>query len=238
MRKNIFINYTNNRFTNSIISSDVNFATTNLEGNIYEIYYQSNMDFFIFNLSNIDYSVSEFINEFYQQKSIAIYIDTEDSKYIEYIHSIINNDRIKLIIPESIENKFDSSNKIIFYDYVINTKLFYDTNSTKYNDYVCFLDNVKTIPTEINNNLYPNTQYKIKLYNNPDLSHPQNLGILTEIDKAEILKASKTFIAINNHYVYEARACGCRLVNEKMKNINIDNIKTVDIEDFIERITA
>ena len=37
MHKNIFISYTNNRFTNSIISSDINFATTNLEGNIYEI---------------------------------------------------------------------------------------------------------------------------------------------------------------------------------------------------------
>ena len=56
------------------------------------------------------------------------------------------------------------------------------------------------------------------MFNSEYVSHPQNLGKISEIDKVNILNSYEFFIDINGDYSAEAAECGA-------KTISVDQIK-------------
>ena len=50
------------------------------------------------------------------------------------------------------------------------------------------MDIDQDIPDNISKYLYPNSKLPIRMFNNSNILHYQNLGLLTEQDKAEVLK--------------------------------------------------
>jgi hypothetical protein len=71
---------------------------------------------------------------------------------------------------------------------------------------------LSTIPENLNRYLYPKTKLPIKLFNNPNIKHHQNLGILSEIEKATVLKNSMFYLTIDEHYLAEAWESGCNVL--------------------------
>ena len=69
--------------------------------------------------------------------------------------------------------------------------------------------------------LYPNSQLRIKLFNNANIKHSQNLGTLTEYDKSIILSQAKYFIPIDENYIAEAFISGCEVIDiEELASLN------------------
>jgi hypothetical protein len=74
------------------------------------------------------------------------------------------------------------------------------------------MDKIDHVPEDLEKYLYPQANLPIKLFNNKDIIHPQNLGLLSEKDKALLLERSKYYLAITDDYVAEAWSCGCEVL--------------------------
>lgn len=234
MYKNIFITQANNRFTNAILSNKLphKFIHSIIQNNIYDIFYQFNIDLFIFNASSIDSSVVQFIQEFSESKNIFFYIDTIEQNKLDIIN---NTQNIETIIPESLNINLNQKS-IIYHNNVINTSIFYKQDIPKQTDVVtCFLDNIIDIPDELNEHLYPKSNKKIRLYNNANINHYQNLGLVEEQYKNTILNESEYFISINNHYVFEAIQAGCKILGPNLHHYAPPDREIITIENFLEK---
>lgn len=201
----LLVQKTDNKFINNIELSNTDFLIKNItaiQNQLYKLFYTDNYTHFIFVASLLDSEVLQFIDEFGENTKIFIYNDTNfPIAHIKNIAGVLQKEKDAL-----------SQNKIIAIPKLVNNEVFYKNHYTKNSDIVSFLDNIDSLPDDLNKFLYPSSKLRIKLFNNQNIIHPQNLGILSEIDKAELLKKSEYYLALNNDYVPEAWACGCKVL--------------------------
>jgi hypothetical protein len=234
---NILIQQTNNKFINNISSIELqnyNMYKNTINNNLYKLHYEHKIETVFFVESLLSNEILQYIAEFFQTIRIFIYHDKLPNK--EIIESY-KNACIHLVNPNFTKVQYTQVIPLL-----LNTKLYNNHNQEqKNNDIICFLDNLDTLSLDLKNLLYPNTKLKIKLFNNEKIHHPQNLGILTEKDKAKILKQSKYFLALDESYVTEALVSGCEVLDIKelsdMKPHKYVTIpKYISYETFMESI--
>lgn len=205
--KKLLVQYSNNKFINNILLSDTDFCektVSNTKGSLYKLYYTLKFNYLILTLSLLSEEENQFIEEFHKNVSIYIYNDINDSS------AETSNPNVKAILQHSKPSQ--KSSKIITIPILVNDKIFFKQNINKNNQLVCFLDSVSELPSMVKSYLYPSSKLPIKLFNNSNISHSQNLGLLSEKDKADILQKSVYYLAINDEYVPEAWACGCKVI--------------------------
>jgi hypothetical protein len=101
------------------------------------------------------------------------------------------------------------------------------------------MDNYETIPESISNYLYPKTNIPIKLFNNNSIAHYQNLGLLDESNKANILQSNKYYVSIANNkndYSLEASLCGS-IVLDVDQIQNYETIEYTEPKDYYDLAT-
>lgn len=193
----LLVQYYNDKFINNIQLSKNNFCdqlVVDTKNQLYKIYYSYRFSHAIFSQDLLGDEELQFMNEF------------EDS-VCSYIYDRTNN----MIINHS-------SKKNIKIPTLVNNDIFYKSNNTKENNIITFLDKINILPPELNSYLYPDSKLPIRLFNNKDIIHPQNLGLLSENDKALLLQKNKYYLALDEDYVAEAWACGCEV-------LTIDDLK-------------
>jgi hypothetical protein len=184
----LLVQYINNKFVNNIKFSKHNFCdqlVIDTKDQLYKIYYSYKFTHAIFIKSLLTGEELQFIDEFSDTVHLYVY------------------DEIKNILINC------SSKKNINIPTLVNNNLFYSNNNIKENLIVSFLDKIEILPPLLNSYLYPNSKLPIKLFNNQNIIHPQNLGLLYENDKAVLLQNSRYYLALDEDYVAEAWACGC-----------------------------
>lgn len=151
--------------------------------------------------------------------------DYADSTNIFFFHQDHQSyDKLKNLLPSSRIKHIGYSNcDIILPEPLINDQLFYSVDNNNNNGIVCFMDGLDSIPNDLLDLLYPSTTAPIKLFNCPNIKHYQNLGILTEKDKATVLQTHKYYLDLNQsapyNYTNEAMACGALPVSmESIRN--------------------
>jgi hypothetical protein len=181
---------------------------------------------------------------------VGEYGDILTKAFIYHSRSQINKDAIRyikkakhILHPQDHDEFRRYSNVLVLPDYCINKNLFTSKNNENYNriDRIAyFLDEDSEIPQHIKKHLYPETKdSKFLLFNNKSIQHPQNLGMLTELDKNDILNNCKYFVSNKyESYVAEAYTCGCVILDAETLTINknTNSFSPVDIEDFLEKI--
>ena len=210
--KNICITKSNDKFNKNLPYYTEYFKIYEIDVNssIYKSYYSlnQNIDIFIFNASKITNEIISFANEFSDQKRFVIYLDTDANidnlKQINrcnyLIKSNLNLDIEGLQIPSNLINE------TIYSDI--------DHSIVKKNQAIYFLDNEKSIPSNLTSRLlYPKTKIPIKMFNGDNINHYQNLGHLTEHSRKNILLESKILIYNNHEYINEAKICGCQTIS-------------------------
>lgn len=193
----LLVQYYNDKFINNIQLSKNNFCdqlVVDTKNQLYKIYYSYRFSHAIFSQDLLGDEELQFMNEF------------EDS-VCSYIYDRTNN----MIINHS-------SKKNTKIPTLVNNDIFYKSNNTKENNIITFLDKINILPPELNSYLYPESKLPIRLFNNKDIIHPQNLGLLSENDKALLLQKNKYYLALDEDYVAEAWACGCEV-------LTIDDLK-------------
>lgn len=156
-----------------------------VKNNIYQLYYQLKFNTIILDCSSFDNSVASFCMEFNNTVKVFIYIDDltneENIKYIleysKYLYFLVDKKcKYSEIFSRLIVVEPNLINKNL-YDQAISNK------KNKNNCISCFMDKIDKVPNQIGKLLYPNSKVKIRLYNNTNIKHVQNLGMITEYDK-------------------------------------------------------
>ena len=207
-----FIEYLNNKFINNLQilkTQNKNILTGDISNNLYEIFYKYNFNEILFLANKLDSEKYQFISEY--KNSVKCYIYHEN-EFDNLLYQKLSD--IKHLINKSEQDKINKNiENIIVIPSMINTQVYYtDHTINKVPIISCFIDQIKHIPKNLETFLYPNTKLPIKLFNNPNIIHHQNLGTLSEIDKSTILRQSEYYLSIDEYYLEEAIACDCKVL--------------------------
>jgi hypothetical protein len=206
---NFFVQPVDDKFINNTIISlremGHNVLSVPVQQDLYKIYYKFPFEYAIFLASKFDNEVAQFISEFCS-KGIKFAIYHDDN---------INNDVLQYYgsVCKSLTNT--KHEKCIHVPELINQYLYKSNKQKKEPIVSCFLDSITEIPQELEEYLYPNSNLKLRLFNNPSIKHYQNLGTLNEYDKSTILNQSEYFLSFDGYYSNEAIACGCKVLGTK-----------------------
>lgn len=206
----VLIQKSNIKFMRSAIVSSIN--NTNIIGlainnNLYKTFYTTKPTHAIFDSNMINNEIIQFIQDLSDKIKCFIYHDSVSPETIKKFESYN--------VKHLLYNNTTIYNSICIPHNLINTNLFYNDNTIQKQDsIVCYLDNLPILPEFLKQYLYPKTQLPIKLFNNPHIQHYQNLGILNELDKAEVLRNHKYYLVIDesDQYIEEAKHCGCTII--------------------------
>lgn len=229
----IFTQYTDTKFINSLADinhPDINIASANVQQNLYRIHYMYKFDVYIFCASLMNAEIYQFINEFTNENTKFIIYHNNTATY-----SLVDNLPKKCINISSAESRPD----VIPIPYLVNDHIFMQFNHTRNDDVLCFLDTHTKLPENLLQIVYPNTKLPIKIFSKY-IKHPQNLGMVSDKEKAILLNHSKYYLTCNSKYEIEAMLCGATLVDildQEIKPIKIDNTMSYQTyQDFILNI--
>lgn len=228
------IQYNNNKFFNSLANHIPDNIFTKLDGLLYGLYFQYNFDkIFMVAEKELSREINNFIIEFQEKKQIFLYHQSEDSKHYSDIFK-----KTKHIAAHGVKL---NGNYFELPKYFVNEKLFNNSSSNQRKDKYCvFLEMRRELPASLESLLYPKSTESINMFNSPYINHYQNMGIISEAQKSEILKQYKYFIDIDGCYAHEAHLCGCNVVEisednktfkKKTINTNATTIKKI-LEDI------
>jgi hypothetical protein len=233
----LFVSYQNAKFIKNIISTSINgldILSSPYKGLLYKIHQQNHIGAYIFDSRDVDKEVLQFINDYKNKIKFFIYHENQPN-----VQLIENLSICKHLIHNGMQ---DNDERVIKIPILVNTQLFTKNNKqTKYNDsIICFLDNYTQVPENLLSLLYPNTTLKIKMYGG-QFKHPQNLGMVSEQDKADLLNKHQSYLSIDKLYDQEALLCDCDIytVNSILDNqtINKDlSIGYVSYDEFLTNI--
>lgn len=199
------IHYDMDKFTVSLANYLESSVFANTSNVLYKLHFIHNFDVCFFSVNDdISREINNFILEFQSKKKIFLYYTNPSAQDYSTIFkhvTHISRNGIKL-----------SGKHIELPEYFFNEKLFIK-NSTeqRIEKYCVFLGLSKDIPEKLQSILYPNTTIPINMFESPYIKHCQNMGMISEIEKAKILQTYKYFINIDNSYAHEAKICGCQL---------------------------
>jgi len=203
----LLIQNLNDKFINNLAYCELDSCSviaTNTKGILYRAYSEHHFTHIVFIDSLLDIESLQFIEDFASAIQIFIYIDGDSENY-----KLIKQ-KIALLSVSKIEN---TSHKIIKIPTLVNPNLYHALSSNNKQDHiVSFIEKIQSLPEDLYDYLYPKNTLKIKLFNNKDIIHPQNLGLLSEQDKSILLQNTKYYLALNDDYVAEAWACGCEVL--------------------------
>lgn len=222
----LFRNLSLMKFTNAT------FFPIDISGNLYAAHYSQKFDAIIFAESAITAEIKQYIEEFSNQIKIIVYRDA----YISKNGSIIRRSKNKNIFQNDITgNLLAAMDKnitiLVTPEYIYNDEIYSDIvqKSEKTEQIISFMDEIEKCPLDLERHLYPSGKKRIKLFNNPKIKSVNNLGVLTEQDRKDILLESKHYLSIDSSYELEARMCGCNILTlSKLDKID----STVDDKPF------
>ena len=210
-------NIKSNKFMNNIVLNDIRdmqIVSGNYRGKLYGIHQQQKINSYIFDAEFLDKELFQFILQYNNHVKIFLY------------HRILNKELIEKVPCYHLLHEEYDIGSCIKIPSLVNSHIFYNhqNNNRSSKDFVCFLDSIDGY-NELNSLLYPNSNFAIKIYGSQK-SHQQNLGTVSEKDKAELLNSHKNYLDLDGLYTNEAVACGCDIYTlESIKNNTIINIK-------------
>lgn len=205
------------------------------------------------NLSRDSYMASKIISKQNNQKIAYFYlediytlIDKEENIIIIDEHNFQNPHLQNLLSHAKDSNhKFKCKIYLIGHDenigidniisvneYVLLDSLYEFSNVTGQEFIFAEISNItKEVSAKLKKLLYPaNKRIPVKMVNNPEFIHYQNLGTCREEDVMTLIDQCSYFINVNNKYLYDAINCGKKVVD--LVNTNVD-VQISDIDSVI-----
>ena len=194
---------------------DILIIDISIGNNLYQTFFRHKPEYCIFSGSMVDKEVLQFCEDY--GGSTNIYFFHIDSKSYENVKSLLPKESAVTHIG------YDNVCDVNIPPKLVNDQIFHSKNSNTKDGIICFMDGFSSIPNELLDLLYPNSSIPIKLFNCPGVKHYQNLGVLTEHNRASLLQTHKYYLYLNQSsglsYVNEAIACGAKVISlEQIKD--------------------
>jgi len=222
----LFIQEFEDKFINNlslIKHKDIDIITDSLDNDLYSMHYRYNFDTYVFVSSLMTNEIYQYILEFNKTKQIIVYHDSINEKLITDLSQYCVN-----------VGASDAKN-IIKIPSLINSHIFFNTRKQR-NKYIsCFIDGDKIPNDDLISVLYPHKKFHIRLFGFSLRKHPQNIGLLSEEEKAKILNESEGYLLIDDSYLPEALSCGVKILRPKDGQLVEDKDRTViDTETYAQ----
>jgi len=198
-------------------------ASDTVTGSLYGIHYKYNFDAYIFISSLMTNEIYQYILEFHKSKQIILY------------HDIVNDQVLNTISQFCINIGLFDSSSVTKIPTLINDHIFFNMNKKRGKYIPCFIDHTEILEKDLLSVLYPNAKFNIRLFGSSTIKHPQNIGLLSERDRAKILNESESCLMIDNSYLPEALSCGTKILRAKEGNLIEDKTSIItDTETYAE----
>lgn len=186
----------------SIIFDDLLTIDIAIGNNLYQTFFKHKPEHCLFSGNAVSNETLQFCEDY--SNTTNIYFFHQNDQSYDKLKKLTSSMKVQHI-------GYDVGD-IILPKLLINDQLFYNINNNIKDSIVCFMDGLEAIPNNLLDLLYPSTTTPIKLFNCPNIKHYQNLGLLTEKDKASVLQTHKYYLDLSRNtpysYTYEAIACG------------------------------
>jgi len=206
-------------------------SSTNIHGNLFEIYSQYKPDILILCASEYTQEFHDFISEHEKHLQIVLFINVAitNIQLIDFWNStsILGVGRKEYLAKPLINDK-------LFYNKLYDSTIFIKIETENRNDKIAVLlsTNDETNEKIIGPYLYPSTKEKFILFNSPTYKKSQNTGTLNAADTALVLNTYKCLIDLDNRYEIEAKVCSIDNINTEgdlIENIQNCIVKNTDI---------
>lgn len=200
----LFISYNNSKFIKNVLNNDVEgleILSSPYSGYLYKLQQQYHINSYIFSLEDLNQEVLQFISEYSHRLKIFIYHYQTNISLIQKLSHC----------QHLVHDTHDLSNAINIPN-LVNTNIFYNQHisNRSNNSLICFIDNNNECYNRLYNYLYPNKKYKIKIYGSV-FKNPQNIGYVSEQDKADLLNKNINYLSLDDDYTQEALICDCNI---------------------------
>ena len=227
----IFISSKNNKFIKNLILSKIEglgIISGDHKQQLYKIHQHHKINAYIFSLDDLDDETLQFIGDYHNQIKIFIYHNVFNRTILEGLSGCYH-----------LSDTGCTASNFIQIPTLVNTDIFKNMQlPQRAGNIVSFIDNVDSISTELSSLLYPNKSFNIKLYGGT-FGNIQNLGLVSEQDKADILNRNVGFLSLDTDYIQEALICGCDIYTiESLKDQQkINSHISLDHQTYTEFLT-
>lgn len=201
--KKFLIQNCNSKFFRNISNvsiDDYQIINSNINNNLYKLYYTENFGYALFKAELLTAEIIQFIEDF-GKSNVKCFVhhnnisDTVLSQMSRFAATHLSNREGPgcITVPKNL----------------VNTTMFTNPNIQRSHGLVCFCE-YPVLPEFLNDYLYPKTKLPIKLFNNAKIPHYQNLGLISEKNRAKILQTHTHYLALDSEdaYILEAQLCG------------------------------
>lgn len=217
------------RFIENLKLCDVLYQEVNSNEEIYK-YFLTGVKNYLVSTDMVDNNLIMFAKD--KGKEVKIFIDhTIERETDKLILELLTIDSVVHLIDNT---EAISKNYLDVSGYVNPRIFFSDQSNDRQNIAAVFLSGVNSIPFNLLKNLETkNLDFKVRLFDNHMIKNKYNVGLLSEQEKANILKKYKYYININNLYLREALLCGAEVLNfENLNSIEIPQSLTSSVKDI------
>lgn len=166
---------------------------------------KANISGYLFQASNINQEIIDFIQRFKNQTKIYLYFDKFNLQLLNDASTMV-----KCIVKEEAFDKI-SNNKskniikagIMYSEQILNS-ISLPQERVINEDIICDISDLEKLPEQLTKVLYPHTKLKIKLFNNMNINVPQNLGFVDDMALINMIDQCRLYIDTNNNYLLYA----------------------------------
>lgn len=220
-------------FVKNLYNNDdtLDVSSTNVHGNLFEIYYQYKPDVLILCASEYTQEFHDFISEHEKHLQIVLFINVSITN-IQLI-DFWNSTSILGVGKKEYLTKPLTNDKL-FYNKLYDNTIFIKTDTENRNDKIAVLlsKNDEINEKIIGPYLYPSTKEKFVLFNSPTYKKSQNVGTLNSADTSLIFNTYRCLIDLDNKYELEAKVCSIDNIDiegDLLENIQNRSIKNTDV---------
>jgi len=212
-------------------SDDIQLMSTNVHGNLLEIYYQTKPEFVILPVNEYTQEFHDFIVEYHKNTKIVLYLNSNTDN--NGIFKFWNDHNVTLIGRSSYFTEDNDVGLWIKYDALYDDTIYNRTDSSR-NDKIAVIlsSNDTKSALLLGSLLYPMSLEKLVLFNSATYKHAQNVGVLNPADTCVIFNTYKALIDIDDNFKLEAQICG--IDNLSTEGDLLANIKENNRKDTIE----
>lgn len=194
-----------NKYLIKILSDNQNnkIIFNRTHGSLFSIYQQHKPDVVFLQSSEYSQETQDFIADHHKNTDINLLIDVQIAN--ENLNKFLNNAKVKIIKHKL--NQTNYVNTISVYDNLYDDEIFFDKKAARNNKILAILSKDNSRNDILNEFLYPNTDHRILVMNNPAFRSPVNVGLFNYLDLGEILNTFDKLIDIDNFFCLEAQAC-------------------------------
>lgn len=218
-------------------------------GALFDYYHAHKKDIsgYLFQASNINKEIIDFIQNFKSSTKIYLYFDKFNQQLYDDASSMI-----RCIVKDEPSNKsmvLKSKNTIkttpMYSEQLLRgLNLSESTNTNE--DILADISDLQKLPVCLEDVLYPKTKMRIKLFNNQSINHIQNLGFVDDTEMVTMINDCKLYIDTNNNFLSYALILDKPLIAletnslvKKTKEINEETIQStqqskIDLKDILK----